>query len=113
MFEHGFENMFAPTVKTMLFRKIIKIHWRCVCVFPVFRDVRRGSLAASPRSTKKRRTSSNTIGHMCKNGVGAQPVLRACFGQPAAQKVTTNQPCHVKAFIGPTGAQMTSTKCQI
>ena len=79
----------------------------------VSHDVRYGSLAASPRSTKKRRKSSTTIGNMCKNGVGAQPVLRAFFGQPAAQQVTNDQPCHVKAVIGPTGAQMTPTKCQI
>ena len=74
------------------------------------------SCAALWRQTRGQRKkdgqSSETIGNVCKNCLGAPCVLRALFGQPAAQQVTTNQPCHVKAFIGLTGAQMTPTKCQ-
>ena len=57
----------------------------CVCV-SFFRNVPRGSLAPSPRSTKKGRKSSNFIGNMCKNGFGAPCLLRAVFGLPAAPK---------------------------
>ena len=82
-------------------------------VLSVSSDVRHGSLAASPRSTRKQRKSSTIIGHMCKQWFCRAACLRAFVGQSAAPKVTTNQPCHVKAFIGPTGAQMTPTECQI
>ena len=55
----------------------------CFCFF---RNVPRGSLAASPRSTKKGRKPLISIGNVCKNGFSAPPLLRAVFGLPVAPK---------------------------